>query len=190
MLDAEIARCRRHEMEKEALLDIVHQQSKQLRQITNACLENQTLQHTRLAAAQQQIDQALHLVQLHLDQAQQLINSGIDPQQVKSVVTDHVQSSLDVLSRVRQQSEAATQDLEEAAAAQQSLRRSPILNLSDREYEIMQLLAQGKSNNEIAEMLFLAKTTVSTYRRRIMDKLRVNDLPGLVRVALQHEVVA
>ena len=52
--------------------------------------------------------------------------------------------------------------------------------------EVLQLLVEGKSNTEIAETLALSHETVKTYRKRIMQKLNINDLPGLVKFAILH----
>jgi len=48
---------------------------------------------------------------------------------------------------------------------------------------------QGRSNAEIAELLVVAKTTVSTHQRRIMDKLGVADLSSLIKFAIHHRLV-
>jgi len=69
----------------------------------------------------------------------------------------------------------------EAAAA-----RSPLARLSPREREILQLVVEGKSSAEIAAILFLSPKTVETYRSRLMQKLGISDLPGLVKFAIQH----
>lgn len=61
--------------------------------------------------------------------------------------------------------------------------------LSEREREILQLLVEGKPNGEIADRLALSPKTVHTYRTRIMDKLDIHDLPGLVRFAIQHGLI-
>jgi DNA-binding NarL/FixJ family response regulator len=63
---------------------------------------------------------------------------------------------------------------------------SPLEKLSEREREVLQLLVEGKSGAEIARTLFLAESTVQTYRGRIMEKLEIHDLPGLVRFAILH----
>lgn len=65
----------------------------------------------------------------------------------------------------------------------------PHMLLSDREYEVMRLLAAGKTVSEIAERLCLGTTTVSTYRARILDKLHMKNNAELMRYALQHEIV-
>ena len=63
---------------------------------------------------------------------------------------------------------------------------SPLDRLSRREREILQLVVEGKSSAEIAETLSLSPKTVETYRSRLMSKLGIKDLPGLVKFALQH----
>jgi len=63
---------------------------------------------------------------------------------------------------------------------------SPLERLSAREREVLQLLVEGKSNAKIAEILFLSQKTVETYRSHLMQKLGINDLPGLVKFAIQH----
>lgn len=64
--------------------------------------------------------------------------------------------------------------------------RSPLERLSPREREILQLVVEGKSSAEIAETLYLSPKTVETYRSRLMQKLGVGDLPGLVKFAIQN----
>jgi DNA-binding NarL/FixJ family response regulator len=67
-------------------------------------------------------------------------------------------------------------------------RASPLDSLSPRERQILQLVAEGKSSAEAAAMLFLSPKTVDTYRSRMMQKLGIGDLPGLVKFAIQHGV--
>lgn len=55
--------------------------------------------------------------------------------------------------------------------------------LSNREFEVMRLLAKGATNNEIAEAMILSSKTISTYKTRIMDKLHVRSLAELLDVA-------
>jgi RNA polymerase sigma factor (sigma-70 family) len=58
--------------------------------------------------------------------------------------------------------------------------------LSVREREVLQLVVEGKSSMEIAELLGLSPSTVDTYRSRLMQKLRVGNLPDLVRLAIRE----
>ncbi len=64
--------------------------------------------------------------------------------------------------------------------------KSPLARLSPREREVLQLVVEGKSSAEIADILSLSLKTVETYRSRLMRKLGISDLPGLVKFAIQH----
>lgn len=63
---------------------------------------------------------------------------------------------------------------------------SRLMRLSTREREVLQLAVEGQSNAEIAESLSLSIKTVGTYRSRLMDKLDIHDLPGLVKFAIRN----
>jgi len=66
---------------------------------------------------------------------------------------------------------------------------SPLEQLSPREREVLQLVAEGNSSAQIAERLFLSSKTVDTYRSRLMQKLELDDLPQLVLFALRHGII-
>jgi DNA-binding NarL/FixJ family response regulator len=57
--------------------------------------------------------------------------------------------------------------------------------LSDRERQVLRLLAEGESTRQIAEGLQISPKTVETYRSRIMLKLEIDNLPGLVKFAIR-----
>ena len=65
----------------------------------------------------------------------------------------------------------------------------PLAKLSMREREVLQLLAEGNTGAEIAKRLSLSQKTVETYRARLVEKLGIRDLPGLVRFAIQRGIV-
>jgi DNA-binding NarL/FixJ family response regulator len=62
--------------------------------------------------------------------------------------------------------------------------------LSAREREVLQLLAEGRSGNEIAQRLSLSPKTVETYRSRLVEKLGIRDVAGLVKFAIQRGLVS
>jgi len=64
--------------------------------------------------------------------------------------------------------------------------QDPLQDLSPREQEVMDLVVEGMTNQEIADTLHLAPSTVSTYRSRLMKKLGVDNIPDLVKLALKH----
>jgi DNA-binding NarL/FixJ family response regulator len=63
---------------------------------------------------------------------------------------------------------------------------SPLSSLSQREREILKLVADGHSSSEIGRLLHLSPKTVDTYRSRMMQKLHVTDLAGVIKLAIQH----
>lgn len=67
---------------------------------------------------------------------------------------------------------------------------SPLEQLSPREREILQLVAEGKTSQEIAQRLSISSKTVDTYRSRLMHKIGVEDVAGLVKFAIQHGVIS
>jgi two-component system, NarL family, response regulator NreC len=66
----------------------------------------------------------------------------------------------------------------------------PLERLSSRERQVLQLLAEGHSVADIAGTLSLSPKTVETYRARMMDKLGIFELAGLVRFAIQQGVTS
>lgn len=62
----------------------------------------------------------------------------------------------------------------------------PLGRLSDREEEVLRLVALGHTNKEIAEILFLSVKTVETYKARLMEKLNLKSRAALVRFALKQ----
>ena len=61
--------------------------------------------------------------------------------------------------------------------------------LSDREFSVLKFLASGKSISEIAEMLFLSITTVSTYRSRILHKMNLKNNSDLTMYAIENKLI-
>ena len=59
---------------------------------------------------------------------------------------------------------------------------NPLSILSKREYEIMSLLVRGEGNLEIVNLLNIQMSTVSTYKKRIFEKLNVSNLPSLIEI--------
>ncbi|MBT7073890.1 MAG: response regulator transcription factor [Anaerolineae bacterium] len=65
----------------------------------------------------------------------------------------------------------------------------PLANLSPREKEILQLIAEEHTSAEIAEILFISEKTVEKHRSRLMTKLDARNLAGLVRIAVKYHLV-
>ena len=67
--------------------------------------------------------------------------------------------------------------------------RPPYEKLSDREFEVLRMIASGKAISQIAEELHLGVTTVSTYRARILEKTGMATTGELMRYALLNNLV-
>lgn len=65
----------------------------------------------------------------------------------------------------------------------------PHETLSDREYQILTLIAEGKTCNEIADMLSLSNKTVATYRSRILEKMDMKNNADIIRYALHNHII-
>ena len=65
----------------------------------------------------------------------------------------------------------------------------PHTTLSDREFQVFQLLLSGKTLTEIADGLFLSVKTVSTHKTRILVKMRMKNLTELVQYAVEHQLI-
>jgi len=67
--------------------------------------------------------------------------------------------------------------------------KSPVEQLTDRQREVLQLIAEGQNTKAIADILKVSPKTVEYHRMKLMDVLNVHDIPGLVRFALRTGLV-
>ncbi|BDD12837.1 DNA-binding response regulator (plasmid) [Fulvitalea axinellae] len=68
-------------------------------------------------------------------------------------------------------------------------RNSPEVSLTKREEEVLALIAQEYTTQEIADKLFLSKHTIESYRKNLIAKLEVRNLAGLTKVAIKRGLV-
>jgi two-component system response regulator NreC len=76
------------------------------------------------------------------------------------------------------------------SAAQRPTEVDPLDGLSSREYQVFGLLVEGLRAKEIAARLDISPKTVDTYRSNVMRKLRIYDIAGLVKYALQRKLTS
>lgn len=67
--------------------------------------------------------------------------------------------------------------------------KSPLEQLTSRQREILQFIAEGQNTKSIAELLKVSPKTVEYHRMKLMDCLNVHDVPGLVRFALRMGLI-
>jgi DNA-binding NarL/FixJ family response regulator len=75
-----------------------------------------------------------------------------------------------------------------AAEFPYTAKRSDLDYLTPREREVLRLVVEGRSSAEAAAILGLSPRSVETYRARLMDKLKIDDLPSLVKFAIRHGI--
>lgn len=78
---------------------------------------------------------------------------------------------------------------ETLAASLSNNQRAPQEKLSDREFQVLRLIASGKMATEIAKELSLSVKTISTYRTRILEKMGMKNNAELMHYAIQHRLV-
>jgi len=61
--------------------------------------------------------------------------------------------------------------------------------LTSRERQVLQLIAEGHTNNDIADLLTISVKTVEKHRTNLMSKLNVHDVPGLIRAAIKYNLI-
>lgn len=77
----------------------------------------------------------------------------------------------------------------EAAATIKKNEESKIPVITRREKEVLALIAEGLTNNEIAEKLFISTTTVDTHRKNLLSKFEVKNTATLIRLAAQFQFI-
>jgi DNA-binding NarL/FixJ family response regulator len=109
-----------------------------------------------------------------------------------SVGTDLIEAIRSVASGKRYLGQNISERLLDAYLRQraEAPEASPLERLTPREREVLQLVAEGKSSTEISEILALSPKTITTYRSRLMHKLNIHDLPGLIKFAIQYGLTA
>lgn len=74
--------------------------------------------------------------------------------------------------------------------ARKTVKATGNVSLTDREVEVLQLIAEEMSNAEIAERLFISVRTVDTHRRNLLDKLGVKNTVGLIKYAIRNNLLS
>lgn len=123
--------------------------------------------------------------------ARELLIAGARGYVLKSDADRDLLSAVELLGQHRSFLSAATSSIvvdqfRNGSTKTQSERHG----LSARELETLQLLAEGKTNKDIANSLFLSVRTVETHRARLMMKLNIHSIGELVHYAIRNNIVA
>lgn len=119
----------------------------------------------------------------------QVIGAGARAYVLKSDAGKHLVEAVEALSRHKPFSTAKASEILLGNFLKSSPEVAAPLVLTDREREIVQLLAEGKANKEVASALCISVKTVETHRAAIMRKLEINSIVELVHYAIRDNLV-
>lgn len=124
------------------------------------------------------------------------IQSGIDGYLPKDVEKSTLIEAIRVVSKGEKYFNEAITNLvfedfyNREVSARQTKQHLQLTDLTKREMEVLQLIASGKSDQEVAAQLFISTKTVNTHKMHILDKLGLKNTAELVRYAIKNELIA
>ena len=174
---SEMAQLRHERLEKDKLFSIISQQAQQWQTLSTYLISEADAPRTSLAKAlNEQASQNLSLVLHSLDFIFSALEEG---QPIDSLLT-HARHALKILE--------GTKSYLHSEAHKPPVSKDALSVLTPREQDVFQLLVDGKSHAEISAILLLSEGTVRGYRSRIMKKLDIESLAGLVKFAIKHNL--
>jgi DNA-binding NarL/FixJ family response regulator len=123
------------------------------------------------------------------------IQSGIDGYLPKDVEKSTLIEAIRVVSKGEKYFNEAITNLvfedfyNREVSASQTQQHLQLTDLTKREMEVLQLVAVGRSDKEIADQLFISTKTVNTHKMHILDKLGLKNTAELVRYAIKNELI-
>ena len=115
----------------------------------------------------------------------QLLECGSDGYLLKNIAQDELAAAIrKVVAGEQAFSEEVSMSL--AGKAVEKNAQGVEVELTEREIEILTLIAEGFSSKQIGEQLFISPRTVDTHRTNLMNKLDIHNIAGLIRFALKN----
>lgn len=119
----------------------------------------------------------------------QALNSGARGYLLKGARVPELEFALEAISRGETYlSPAASQHLVGALQNPETV-PDPLQQLTERQRQVLQLIAQGEGRKNIARKLKISPKTVDTFRNQLMQKLDIYDIAGLVRFAIKNHLI-
>lgn len=121
----------------------------------------------------------------------QALQSGAKGYVLKTSVSEELLQAVRIVARGETYLSSAISSIATNGTFHPSTSQSnnPLDNLSPREKEILQLIAEEHTSIEIAQMLFISEKTVEKHRANLMEKLHVRNLAGVVRLAIKYGLI-
>lgn len=120
------------------------------------------------------------------------LNAGVSGYLLKKAATAELSTAMQCVARgeIYLSEEISNRLAKKFLVQGMAVRQSPLEKLTDRQREILQLIAEGQNTKGIAEILRVSPKTVEYHRMKLMTGLNVHDIPGLVRFALRMGLVS
>jgi len=138
------------------------------------------------------LDTKVLVLSMHASRSyvEEVLRAGASGYIVKNAAAQDLLNAIDaVRSGVSYLSPVITQQVVDAIARPADASPSGVAALTDREREVLQLIAEGLSSKEIAGMLGVSLKTVDSHRSNLMEKLDIHKVSGLVRFAIRTGLV-
>ena len=124
-------------------------------------------------------------------QVEEALRAGAAGYVLKDAPATEVIAALDAIHRGEcYLSPSITQQVVDSLAHPGGPESSPLAGLTEREREVLQLIAEGLTSKEIAAQLGVSLKTVEAHRANLMDKLNIHKVSGLVRFAIREGLIA
>jgi DNA-binding response OmpR family regulator/DNA-binding CsgD family transcriptional regulator len=183
-LRAEVEQRKKSEQDKDKLLVVAGQQSEQLQLMTTLLLESYQQKRQRLSQTlDEQIKAQLGVVDRNLEMICSIladINPPLPGQ--AGLAAGYARDSLSMVKAIITEVNRVTSDLLGALPEESEAE----VSLTSREWQVLQMLADGKSVTSIAAMLKISPPTVYGHRRSLMAKLGVDNLADMLRAAIEQ----
>ncbi len=115
---------------------------------------------------------------------QRMMDSGASGYLLKNASEEEILEAIDVVMKGK------TYLSEDTSVALQQSASMPVPVITRRELEVLALIAEGLTNNEIAERIYVSVTTVETHRKNLLLKFGAKNVAELVKLAFYHKIIS
>ncbi len=121
----------------------------------------------------------------------QALRAGASGYLLKEAATSELQAALEAVARGETYlSPAISKSVIDDYLGRVESAKDPLDKLTPRQREILQLMVEGNSTRKIAEILHVSTKTVETHRAQLQERLKIYDVPGLVRFAIRVGLIS
>ncbi len=116
---------------------------------------------------------------------EKMLQSGASGYVLKNATQEELMEGIETVSKGKEYL-----SFDAAVALRKPSQQNTIPLITRREKEVLELIADGLTNNEIAEKLFISSTTVDTHRKNLLAKFEAKNVAALIKLALQMNVIS